>query len=66
VVTSPAAKTPGSEVSPRVDLDLAARREGDRSLEPFAVGQQADLDKDPFEVDAQRSAAGTDRCRPGR
>jgi hypothetical protein len=53
VVTSPAAKTPGSEVSrARVDLDLAVRREGERSLEPLAVRQQADLHEDAFEVDA--------------
>ena len=57
VVQSPAANTPGSEVcAARIDLDFSARGERERSLQPFGVGDQADLDEDSFQIDAMKRA----------
>ena len=55
VVASPAANTPGTEVSPRSSIDdLAARRQLHRALQPLGVGQQADLHEDAFQLDRVR------------
>src|SRR3546814_16713219 len=41
----------------RVDLDLAARRERDRALEPLGLGDEPDLDEDVFQLDLALGAA---------
>ena len=55
VVASPAANTPGADVSARVDLDLAAGRKLQRAaLQPIGVRHEPDLDKDPVEVEPMK------------
>src|SRR3546814_20253567 len=41
----------------RVDLDLAARRERDRALEPLGIGDEPDRAEDDFQIDLVTGAA---------
>jgi hypothetical protein len=52
VVASPAEKTPSAEVSPRASpRSRPASRELRRPLQPFGVGDEADLDEDSVEIE---------------
>ena len=65
VVTSPAAKMPGSEVSPRASTMISPRGDSSTPLEPLGVGQQTDLHEDAFQLD-RLELLGVAVLAPGR